>query len=397
MKENKILIYFNEYHLKATGGPAGYLYNLKKGLERKKNTEICFIEGEDKNKSKKELLHKLPRAFQKFYYFIARCKERNELISSKKQTTTVDLNNYKIVHFHSTHSLYKCKDSLEDYKGKVILTSHSPKAYFLEKYEDAGLFKLEKHLLKKFYFEKMSLIDEYAFNHADIILFPCKEAEECYYNTWSKYSEIHKKNNFKYRYLPTGIDEVKIFESREKVREYYNIPQNAFVISYVGRHNETKGYRKLKEIGKNILNNYNNVYFLIGGKEAPIKGINNERWIEVGWTDKPHDLINASDLFILPNKETFFDLIFLEVLSLGKTMLVTNTGGNKYFKKFEDTGIYFYDYDNVNEAVMQIENIRKINLKLSDIKNKELYNKYFTTEIFTQNYINLYKAIEEEK
>ena len=43
------------------------------------------------------------------------------------------------------------------------------------------------------------------------------------------------------------------------------------------------------------------------------------------WTNDPHSLINASDMFILPNKETYFDLIMLEVLSMGKIVLATNT------------------------------------------------------------------------
>lgn len=36
-------------------------------------------------------------------------------------------------------------------------------------------------------------MDEYAFCHADIIHFPCKEAEEPYYNNWSAYKEIKAK------------------------------------------------------------------------------------------------------------------------------------------------------------------------------------------------------------
>jgi hypothetical protein len=34
-------------------------------------------------------------------------------------------------------------------------------------------------------------------------------------------------------------------------------------------------------------------YFLIAGKEEPLKGIKNDRWIEVGWTN---DLILSSQL-----------------------------------------------------------------------------------------------------
>ena len=57
------------------------------------------------------------------------------------------------------------------------------------------------------------------------------------------------------------------------------------------------------------MNKNNKTKFLIAWKEYPIKWLNNDRWIEIWWTDKPYEIIKASDIFILPNKETYFDLI----------------------------------------------------------------------------------------
>lgn len=39
---NQILIVFNEKDLKPVGGPAGYLYNFYKELEREKRKEVVF-------------------------------------------------------------------------------------------------------------------------------------------------------------------------------------------------------------------------------------------------------------------------------------------------------------------------------------------------------------------
>ena len=38
--------------------------------------------------------------------------------------------------------------------------------------------------------------------------------------------------------------------NREDFRKKYGIPDNAFVISYAGRHNEIKGYADLKRLGE---------------------------------------------------------------------------------------------------------------------------------------------------
>lgn len=390
----KVLIYFEKSNLKPVGGPAGYLNNLYNEIIKNNVDYICFL---DSKKSKRKeffrkIFKKLPKKVQDMYYEYD--KKNNsileEVFDSRKRISSIDLNEYDIIHFHSTFSMYMIKDSLKDYRGKVILTSHSPKALHLEKIDSIDQEEYKKN---KSQYDKLEIFDEYAFNRADYILFPTPEAEECYYNTWPKYAEIHDKNKNKYIYLPTGINNVTIYSQKDEIRKKYNIPMNAFVISYVGRHNEVKGYADLKKIGEEILKRDSNIYFLIGGKEEPIQGLDNERWIEIGWTDKPHDLINASDMFILPNKETYFDLILLEVLSVGKTVLVTDTGGNKYFKRFKDSGIFYYEYGNKENAINMIETIKKQNLKLYDKKNKEIFKKNFTIDIFTKKYIEIVNKI----
>lgn len=101
-----------------------------------------------------------------------------------------------------------------------------------------------------------------------------------------------------------------------------------------------------------------------------------ERWIEVGWTNDPHSIIAASDVFVLPNKETYFDLIMLEVLSLGKLIVASNTGGNKYFSNFNECGILLYN--SKEEAVSLIKKIMDLTSeereKLGEANKKCLEN-----------------------
>lgn len=399
----KVLIYYDKKQLKPVGGPSGYLYNLYSELIKSNIDYVNFINYNDTDKTKNHYIYNF---FKQCYLKIVpkKIKEllglyeksmRKRIFSSDKKIAKIDISKYDIVHFHSTLDMYLAKDSLENYGGKVILTSHSPKVGYKEMLD--YLTTPRKYLKKRNYFDKYEIIDEYAFNRADWIIFPTPEAEECYYNTWDKYKLIKEKNKEKYLYLPTGINAVKIFESKTAVRKKYNIPDDAFVISYVGRHNEIKGYKDLLVIGEKVLSKYKNVYFLIGGVEEPIKGLNDKRWIEVGWTDKPHDLINASDLFILPNKETYFDLVFLEVLSTGKTMLVTNTGGNKYFKKFKNTGIFYYEYQDYNSVLENLDNIMHSNIEKFEKNNKALFKDNFTSAVFAQNYLNILKKIGDNK
>ena len=182
--------------------------------------------------------------------------------------------------------------------------------------------------------------------------------------------------------------------SKAGIRKKYGIPQQAFVVSYVGRHNEIKGYSSLKEIGKKFLNEHENVYFLIAGKEGPLYHLEHERWIEAGWTKDPGSIIQAADVFVLPNKETYFDLIMLEVLSLGQIILATRTGGNKYFAQFDTHGIVLYDEQKealaALERLIQITDEEREQLRQS---NRALYFNHFTNTVFAKNYLKLIEGI----
>lgn len=386
--KKKTLIYMHECHLKPVGGAAGYLFNLKTQLDKNEVDSVEFIKGE-KNECK--IKKYLPKIIKETLFIIKRYIDYTRLISGKLKRAEIDLNEYDIIHFHNTFSMYKIKDSLHEYKGKVLLTSHSPKPMFLEIFEDV-ITPIERKLFKKKYMA-LSKIDKYAFDRADNIIFPCKEAEEPYYRNWSEYNNIKEKNKYKYEYLLTGINSCHSKLNKFEIREKYNIPKDAFVISYVGRHNQTKGYDVLKNIG-DILLNEENIYFLIGGKEEPIKGIKNDRWIEVGWTNDPYSIIEASDMFILPNKETYFDIVMLEVLSLGKIVIASRTGGNKYFDNDDIKGVLLYD--SIEEALQLIRYIKSISIQekmLLENGNKKIFNTNFTSDIFAKEYVKLLDKI----
>lgn len=394
----KILIYKEINELKPTGGPNGYLYNLSCGLNNIENNDlqIDFLPSNEEKIIRKKKRIFIPNFMRKINQ--KRLDKKwvkdleNRYLKSDFCNCNIDFKDYDMIHFHSTFDLYNARKNLENFKGKILLTSHSPKPAYLE-YIDALIDKRIKNIDK---FLSLSKIDEFAFNRADYIIFPCVEAEEPYYNQWDKYSEIHEKNKNKYRYILSGIKGCESKISKEEIRKKYNIPESAFLISYVGRHNEVKGYDLLKNIGENILNN-KDIYIIIAGKEGPLYRLENNHWIEVGWTNDPHSIISAADLFILPNKETYFDLVMLEVLSLGIPALVSYTGGNKYFEKFKESGIFYFN--DKKSAIDKIYYLYDNKDQLNDFGklNKEIFEDNFNETTFAKNYIKLINSLGKEK
>lgn len=380
----------DEEMLGPVGGPTGYVYNIKKEMKDVRefnNINFSFLHRTIKFEGIKKYIPQFIKEIRNKDRYV---NMADNIVNGKHYTTNIDLSQYDIIHFHSTYALYEIKDSLKNYKGIVLLTSHSPKALHKEFIEDC--ISNKAYLKNKKMLDKLEIMDEYAFDFADYIIFPCEEAEEPYYNSWEKYRGIHKRNKEKYRYLLTGIPQKTYELDRNNIRKQYNIPENAFVICYIGRHNKTKGYDQIKIMAESLLKRYNDIYFLIAGKEEPLHGLSHSRWIECGWTSIASSIINASDVFVLPNQETYFDLVMLEVLSLGKVVVTTRTGGNKYFEKMGSKGICFYNYNNVEESIESLEKLyhsdRK-SIKSWGEENYELYKKNFTSTEFLNNYIKL--------
>ena len=385
----RVLEYIPINGLKPHGGPIGYLYNLKNGYEsiEQEDISLSFLP-EDTNFAKKRSVTKL-KALNNFMkaiyhrrYYKKLFKESGDHINKK-----VDFSNYDIIHFHDVVSMFSVRDSLKEFSGRVCLTSHSPVPFFEETQD--RMSKLEKILLGK-YKKKIKGIDEWSFLNADHIIFPCEYAMEPYKKHWPEFNKLIKDKSIKY--VISGTVQCLAKVEKKEIRKKYGIPDDAFLVSYVGRHTDVKGYSDLKEIGRRILAD-ENTWVIVAGKEEPLSRLENNKWVEVGWTNDPHSIISASDLFVLPNKETYFDLVLLEVISLGTPVLVSWTGGNKFFAG-KTKGIDFFS--TVDEAVSKINEFRsKSNNEKRQmmVENNDLFKKEFTVETFAKNYINLYKDI----
>lgn len=387
----RCLIYMREDGLSASGGPIGYCYNINQLSKEKKDKEICFLSiGLYKKTALPYMVFRKIRQI-----FLNKVLKQNTKIISIKNTMidahyrkAIGLSSYDFVHFHTTSSFYSSKRELLNYKGITILTSHSPKVYYREIIEDD--ISNEEYLYNKKIYDDAELIDEYAFKNSDIVIFPCPGAEEPYFHSWPKYKDIRDES--KIRYVPTGILPVECKKTRVEIRNELNIPQDAIVLSFVGRHNEVKGY----DILQDIFSRLDNAYVICCGNIGAIKPPESDRWIEIGWTTDPYSYVGASDIYMLPNRETYFDIAMLQTLSIGKCSVISNTGGNKEFVKTPGVKLY----DTVDEAVKCIKEFilmpMEEKLDLEHLQRIEFEEKY-TIEVFYKNYKNTLKKLLEEK
>lgn len=398
-----ILIWDYSINIRNCGGPAGYLYNWREFLNKSSDypniyflKDLLHLSNSDQTLHQKyfwglSIIYKIDllKIWRRINTIRAAHKWTKKMLSSSIEG--INLNDFDIIHFHVSYHLLNAQPLLRNYKGKIVLTTHSPQPLSHEIADGIDCkFSLLRYLIKR-RLEKLELA---AWSYADFMMFPVKGAVEPYRVTddFNTYLNSHAD---KLVYCPTAIADKDIVPNRRIFKERLNIPDDAFVVTYVGRHTSIKGYDQLKLLGERILGKYPNVYFVIGGIENPMTGIAHSHWVELGWINCGAELIAASDMFMLPNRETYFDIVALEVLRTGTPMMMSLTGGNKFFYGLNSDkreGLFFYNYgDLAKQEDILCEMFNKNREEMEDMRkcNMKLFKEQFTMDLFFKRYINL--------
>ena len=391
------------------GGPLGYLYNVRQYLLEHPAEQITFFTdlvlekqgeaewlqptslflGEPKTR-----LGQLWRRIAGIYYTSIMPFRGLEF----QVPQDINIDEYDFVHIHQVTHFQQFKQIFPDYKGKVIITSHSPCPFSDELVERSVS---EKAKLYKWYKRIKPSIHRYlirkeceAYDMTDLVMFPCAGAREPYEKNEAM-RKAFARNNDKFFYVPTAIVDYQPDKKTAQKLSDFGIPDDAFVITYFGRHNTIKGYDILKKVGLSLLEKNPKLFILCAGNGS-IEPPQHPRWIELGFINNVDDLLPQGDLYILPNRETYFDLITLQILRACVPVILSETGGNSYFKelpKSETRGMMLFDINDEQhlEAIVQqcIELKEKDPKKYQEMRvlNRQLFEKYFTLDKYISTYL----------
>ena len=89
-------------------------------------------------------------------------------------------------------------------------------------------------------------------------------------------------------------------------------------------------------------------------------------------------------------------MVLLEVMSLGKVIVLSNTGGNKYFKKFNSNGLLYFDKEDKEKAIEQIEKVMNNRELIDKNDNRSIFENNFTIGKFSNNYKKMMEEIYKE-
>lgn len=408
MENKKVIIFYSGYMKKRQGGPASYLYNLYSGLKdiTSQTTSTSFYLPEDHlslrfitrgitEKTETPLItFSFITSFKSFLNVVVHNKifaifclfldnkiiRYYEFRKYKKEISEAD-----IVHIHYVLDYYFLKNIIKKNAVK-ILTIHTPESITKE---------ISSNGLKSKILDEIAKIEREAIEWADILLYPCKESFENHLEVFPYLKDITKNKII--RYCPTGTEDLKIEKSKDTIRKELKIPKNAFLISYVGRHVEVKGFDILANAVVFLLEKGEKIYFLTAGRGNLIdEFVKNKKlsyfWKHIEWTNNPGDIINASDCFVLANRRSFFDLALIEAMSVGLPIITTNVGGSSFIIK-KSNGILSVA-PKIIDIMQKIALIKEMaleeRLKLG-YQNLTTFEKYFGIKSFAKNYINAIK------
>ena len=394
-KADNIVFLSEEVNIRA-GGPSGYIANLEYAIENSHiPNNIVFISATVFERQIKRIA--FVGRMLCFWFPVKRIRHamRQNVIkylSNKLFAKQLDKYDFKTVTVHSIYDVLFMKKYLESrgMSAKILQMSHSPQPPSEEMYERDMAGGIENAQER---YAEAQRVERMAFDASDMYIFPSPESVECYSGALSYFNELCKTHPIKY--VRTGCRALQTDKTRDEIRGKYNI-KTPFVITYIGRHNEIKGYDILKFVAMKILEKRDDVTFLIGGRLGGIQPLNHPRWIELGQIN-PAEVLAATDVFILPNRQTYFDLIMLEVLSTGTPVVASKTGGNKTV--YSDTGVIslYTGIDDCVNKTLQILDLPKSKIAKMRAEIKKSYLDNYSLKCFAANYINMIKEVCDEQ
>ena len=284
-------------------------------------------------------------------------------------------NKFDIIHIHNSLAAYYF---IKINKPKKILTVHSKGAVVSEMNE-----QLHSNYLK-------SLLNEFrdrertAYNRMDLITFPSNAAKKMYL----KDLNLIEKDNINIIYNGIDKDYIKNIQP-DKIFNKYKIIKKDYegIILNIANHVRAKNIDNLIKSVKILKEDYNRSFLLInagvGYLTDELKTLASDLQVssQVKFLGQiPNEdvirLMKVCNYLIMPSTKIVFDMVILEALATGITVIASNEGGNKEIIKDGENG-YLIEDKSGNEVINIILDKKKINANLkSKFIVNEMVSKY---------------------
>ncbi|MDN5397221.1 MAG: glycosyltransferase [Chryseobacterium sp.] len=202
----------------------------------------------------------------------------------------------------------------------------------------------------------------------------------------------HHYPDLKYPQESVVINAIPIDEIKQKAEENIEaLPEGPVFVS-VGRLHSRKGYHKLIDAHKRLIDEGFHHSIVVVGSGEEMKNLTDqiskhsvqETFILLGNRMNPYPYVKNADYFILPSESEAWPLVIAEALILQKPIIATNTGDVGVMIKDQETGYLInYETDEMYSAMKKFltdpELLSKIRKNLENIEDQFDNQKIFDT------------------
>jgi len=293
----------------------------------------------------------------------------------------LDKNNFNIVHFNSSNSLFGCLGAkMSKIRVKTIFTFH-------------GLSVLDKNYKINFIFKFFyKLFFKLFLFFVDKNIFVSK-------NNFEDAKKINLVKNGEVIY--NGIDNINFLseeEAKKNILEKCNIKNDKYIVGSIGRLAYAKNYEFIIDIFSEILKiKEDSIFIIIGNGEEKTKyeklikenGLENKIFL-LGNINNASKYLKGLDFFILPSRYEGLSLTLIEALNSGVPILASNVGGNNEIINMEEE---IFKVNNKEDFLYKFKKlIEDENLKYKIRENNLKQSEKFKLEKMAEEYIKIYNS-----
>lgn len=383
------------------GGPAGYLFNLRLGLIGHVSRSLIDVVAANESSQRSSWLAgaqvREERGWHAFKRRMMRYKARRRLtawqVASRwrfgrlPQAMHDHLASYPAVVFHDPrHAWWYVRQGGGPRTQQVFVMPHSPvdasaeEVYWLRaehgrEYDWSGLRESLRRLELRIY------------RRAHGIIVPVREAVDAYFEGSSAMRERFLSLTF--HDIPSGVQPMIMTTPPAEIRQRLGVTERQVLVGFFGRYDELKGFDRYLEVIRAAAARHPGRFAFISGGAGWLKPEGLPGYRDLGWlAEDVGDYVNATDVVMAPNQYTLFDLGILEAMSMGKVVLTSATGGNRWLSKITH-GVVVASPSEASaylDALVELTKLGK--LRLLGRRNLEAYLAQFTLESFVRRHLD---------
>ena len=368
------------------GGPPGYVYNLMKGVNQlnqsaKLKNQFFFVgrRSDDRYKATGEKFRPYT-VLSVIVQFLSKWglnpPRRRRIRNAKTAIVNAD-----VVVYQGYQDAQLAIYSKTIGKHSIYMP-HSP-AIMAEEIE--MVCRLNNKVPHSKFFKRIRDNEENLIDNSDTVIFPSKGSAIKYE---SAFSDLLCKKNVVY--IKSGVDiSCHKFSSKIKGNERGKIR-----IAFAGRYVTHKGYDLFCDAAAIFCMHTPGVEFCSFG-DGPLKK-ESPYVINMGWRRDLLTLLQEVDIVVIPNRIAYYDLLPLECAALAKPLVMTAVGGSKDQLDDLPDSIACPEPDAEQlAACIQVAVKRLYNDFSWGRKNRQAYEKLFTTEEFAKRWDDAMETIAD--